>query len=209
MSRISPNFQGPPSPASGCHGRCRTEASGKKPRVYHSDAKRRCCQGGESVDHLGKPIHPILKKKYIYIYISMICIYIYYIYIYYVLYIYIIYIYDFAAKRWASGIELCNRPLREQLVALRNKNMSILQWIKTSSPVAFSLIFECSFMMLASARRLLQFSKDQDVILKMCRGIHGIRGSHGKGLGEVSWMVQRLVETQSIGIETMSNLLGS
>ena len=64
-------------------------------------------------------------------------------------------------------------------------------------------------MMLASARRLLQFSKDQDVILKMCRGIHGIRGSHGKGLGEVSWMVQRLVETQSIGIETMSNLLGS
>ena len=57
--------------------------------------------------------------------------------------------------------------------------------------------------MLASARRLLQFSKDQDVILKMCRG------SHGKGLGEVSWMVQRLVDTQSIGIETISNLLGS
>ena len=150
------------------------------------------------------PSHP---EKYIYIYIYDIYIYILYIYIMY--YIYIYYIYDFAAKRWASGIELCNRPLREQLVALRNKNMSILQWIKTSSPVAFSLIFECSFMMLASARRLLQFSKDQDVILKMCRGIHGIRGSHGKGLGEVSWMVQRLVETQSIGIETMSNLLGS
>ena len=79
-----PNFQGPPSPASGCHGRCRTEASGKKPRVYHSDsATRRRRQGGESVDHLGKPIHPILTNIYIYVYYIYIIIYI----------IYIIYIY--------------------------------------------------------------------------------------------------------------------
>ena len=139
------------------------------------------------------PSHP---DKYIYICILYIYIIIYILYI-------LLYIYDFAAKRWASGIELCNRPLREQLVALRKKNMSHTSVEKTSSPVALSLIFECSFMMLGSARRLLQFSKDQDVILKMCRG------SHGKGLGEVSWMVQRLVDTQSIGIETISNLLGS
>ena len=51
---------------SGWHGRCRTEASGKKPRVYHSDWRR--CQGGESVDIWESQSIPSWKNIYIYIY---------------------------------------------------------------------------------------------------------------------------------------------